>query len=43
MGATSHCSDDIVELEWVFCGEKKKGSLESRSLMYFLDGLEGKE
>ena len=26
-----------------FVGKKEKGSLESRPLIYFLDGLEGKE
>ena len=35
MGATSHCSDDIVELEWVFCGEKKRKFGEQVPYVFF--------
>ena len=33
----------LLGVEWVFCGKKEEGCLESKSFVYFLDGLEGKE
>ncbi|RVW48037.1 Cactin [Vitis vinifera] len=43
VGAVFFIKGDTFELGRVLCGKEEKGSLESRPLMYFLDGLEDKE
>ena len=33
----------LLGVEWVFCGKKEEGCLESKSFVSFLDDLKGKE
>ena len=43
MGLSRNCKGGGYQLEGFFCGQKEEENLEIHTVIYFLDGVEGKE